>query len=89
MNTLPTAKEFFNDRSDELNSNKEDIPQWMIKTSIEFAKLYVEAQREAILKNIKVSNGGTWKTNEGYLQSDPAKVNKESILNAYPLTLIK
>lgn len=48
MKTIPTAEEFFNKEADKLKSAKEDMPQWMIEKSIEFAKLHVEqALKEA------------------------------------------
>ena len=65
-NKIPTAKEFI--------LNNSGCRKVMM---IEFAKLHVEAQTEAILK-ITHKNG------------IPRIVdNKESIINAYPLTNIK
>ena len=47
---------------------------------IEFAKLHVEAALKAVNKNVIVNNYG----NEGGI-----RINKNSILNAYPLENIK
>ena len=48
--------------------------------------------QQALLKaseEATYTGGGTYKSNEGYLISNPIKINKQSILNAYPLDLIK
>jgi hypothetical protein len=61
-----------------------------VKTAmIEFAKLHVEAALKEASEKVKIEGGGTFKTNEGYLQSVPTIVNKDSILNAYSLKNIK
>ena len=74
MKNIPTAEEFFKEK---YGSNDRIAIDNAILLSIEFAKLHVEAQTEAILK-ITHKNG------------IPRIVdNKESILNAYPLTNIK
>lgn len=55
----------------------EDIPQVMI----EFAQMHCKAQREAIIKNVKVE----WEP----VQRPPDRVDIDSIIEAYPDTLIK
>ena len=47
---IPTAENFFNLESDKLNSDKNDIPKWMINSAIEFAKLHVKAALKAATK---------------------------------------
>lgn len=76
MSNIPTAEEFFINKSEQLNSDKEDMPQWMINASIEFAKIHVEAALKAASEKGKTSNG-------------TSVVVKDSILNSYPLENIK
>jgi hypothetical protein len=72
MNKILTAEEFR-----EGKNNYEDPILFVNRMMIEFAKLHVEAQAEAILK---VTH-----------KNDIPRIvdNRESILNAYPLTNIK
>ncbi|HUU86962.1 MAG TPA: hypothetical protein VMX17_04325 [Candidatus Glassbacteria bacterium] len=54
---IPTAKEFFDNKSKELNSDPEDMPEWMIEASIEFAKMHItralsEVRTESIAQMI-------------------------------------
>lgn len=59
--TIPTAKEFFHDKSKELNSDPDDMPGWMIEASVDFARmhvknalaLYIAADIEKKLEDIK------------------------------------
>ena len=70
-NKIPTAEEFYK------SIVGESPVGYTEEAMIEFAKLHVEAQTEAILK-ITHKNG------------TPRIVDvKESIIDAYPLTLIK
>ena len=70
-NKIPTAEEFLQ------QNNVVGMTDLITPLMIEFAKLHVEAQTEAILK-ITHKNG------------IPRIVdNKESIIDAYPLTNIK
>jgi len=47
-NNIPTAKEFFNKKAEELHSDKEDMPEWMIEEAAEYAKLHVQGTVKAI-----------------------------------------
>ena len=77
-NKIPTAEELINFTTSFDSPDSEGLPYRDIKNlMIEFAKLHCEAQTEAILK-ITHKNG------------IPRIVdNKESIIDAYPLTNIK
>lgn len=68
---MKTAEEFTQDKIDG-RDNKEICADCMIK----FARLHLDAQKEAILKILKAR--GTYNN-----------INKNIILNAYPNTLIK
>jgi hypothetical protein len=50
--TIPTAEEFFHDKSKELNSDHEDMPEWMIEASKEFAKMHV---KNALYRSLSLS----------------------------------
>ena len=85
LNTIPTAESFLiinDDKDFRLSMSGRYVSEMMI----EFAKLHVEqALKEAsekgkILVNRSMSNGYDY--SEHY-------INKDSILNSYPLTLIK
>jgi len=84
-NTIPTAEEFFfnysvNDEYDNLSKRcKEEI----IYKTIEFAKLHVEAALKAASEKAKT----TWE--DHHFENNNKVVSKQSILNAYPLILIK
>jgi hypothetical protein len=77
MNILPTAEEWL--------QHYEEIAYPgtpMSECMIEFAKLHVEAQAKIIFEKSK-----NWKDLSNGYSYHPIK--EESILNAYPLTLIK
>jgi hypothetical protein len=81
---LPTAVEFFDNLYPSAHTEHCDIE----KAMVEFAKLHCETQLKAILENAKT------KTEEDYLPREGEYVytqviDKDSILNAYPLDLIK
>jgi hypothetical protein len=65
--SVPTAEEIL---------NKHLIPA---NAMIEFAKLHLKAQEEAILKNVKTKVISEWEV----------VVDKDSILNSYPLDNVK
>jgi hypothetical protein len=74
---LPTAEEFLikNEDSDfRLSKSELNVSDMMI----EFAKLHVEAQKEAILENITI-----------VISNREVIIDKNSIKNAYPLNNIK
>ena len=82
---LPTAEEFRKDfmskrtRTGALSYTEE------LEYLKEFAKLHCEAQLKAILENAKVKKTVT----SGGIRSIKHVVDKDSILNAYPLDQIK
>jgi hypothetical protein len=80
MNKIPTAEEWL--KHFEENAYP-DTP--ISECMIEFAKLHVEAQLKAILKNVQMTGiaYGNDKSITDY------EVDKESIINAYPLDQIK
>jgi len=75
---IPTAEEFFNDMKYVTYSTEEKL--------ITFAKLHVEAQNKAILEKAKTYDNGGWIDGD-WIES--IEIDKNSILNAYPLTNIK
>ena len=96
MNNIPTAEEFALE-----NMQGTDL-QEIERALIAFAKLHVEAALEAANKNKKIElfvrpdrKGAKYKKVESGENYDVFgtrqmwKVNKESILNAYPTTNIK
>lgn len=78
-----SAEAFYNSKAEELRSDKEDMPSWMIDAAIEFAKLHVKAALEAAYSKHELD----------YVHKDPTggdakKLVKKSIINAYPETNI-
>lgn len=61
----------------------------VVKALTDFAKAHVKAALEAASQKANYSGGGTWKTNDGPLESTPIRIDKNSILNAYPETEIE
>ncbi len=85
MNKIPSAKELLNTiYNDDYRSSYKTFysDQCVEKSMIEFAKLHVEAALK-----IASEKGVTELRSEG--NSDDQIVNKDSILNAYPLENIK
>ena len=88
LNTIPTAEEFLNNfNKEECNIDKIYYDSYVRKIMIEFTKLHVEkALKEA---NKKV----TCREETQYDEYDNAiliaKINSDSILNAYPPENIK
>jgi hypothetical protein len=70
---VPTAEEIL---------NKHLIPA---NAMIEFAKLHLKAQEEAILQNVTTTNEPHWSGE----QEDDVSVDIDSILNAYPIENVK
>jgi hypothetical protein len=66
---------FYDDKTNRMVCFSEDVQQVMI----EFAKLHVQSALESASENVE--------TNYYYVENDP--INKESIINSYPLDLIK
>lgn len=85
MDKIPTAEEFM---------NRPFGQKWDIQTlMIEFAKLHCEAQREAILNNVTLKfecgNISKQNCNAVFCHNCMECVDKESVINAYPLENIK
>ena len=87
MKKVPTAEEFLKDKLSEIHEEEifEDLLQKMFtvdisEAMIEFAKLHLEAQKKAILKNAKLKKVNFWGGTE---------IDKNSIINSYPLDKIK
>ena len=96
MSKIPTAQEFIDE-----NWRGKGLGLDVKGLMIEFAKLHAEAQQEAILEKVNMI-GVTQHNNNApdvyqdfvYVSNDNGPdygytVNKESIINAYPLTNIK
>lgn len=83
MDKIPTAEEFVRKfRKTNPIAEAESIEHWMAQHCIEFTKLHCIAQREAILEKGFVTHKET-PIGDEYL------IDKESIINAYPLENIK
>lgn len=76
---IPTAIAYFKTRANQLNSDVNDMPLWMIKASIDFARIHCEAQAKKIQNKICIND----ELNLVFL------ADKNAILNAYPLANIK
>lgn len=94
MSKIPTAEEFI--------KNKDKTSVWcnsdedMYQALREFAKLHLEAQREAIKENLgfleTTSEELNSKDYQPFITDDDGKVwiiNNKSIDDAYPLNLVK
>lgn len=90
MTNIPTALEFLN-RDESGVFNEVDITQAMIG----FAKLHVEAALQAASENSQITLGEGWIRKEETILPNQVvypitiKVDQNSILNAYPISLIK
>ena len=89
MSNLPTAEEWLKHFEENAYPNT-PISECMI----EFAKLHVEAALKAASENITVmakNYNGPWKVDFPYTIDDytDLHIDKDSILNAYPLENIK
>jgi hypothetical protein len=83
-NNIPTAEEFY-DKKD-ING----LPMSFNEKMIEFAKLHVqEALKEASEKVRQIEDPYAYTGNTGSEYPADYIVDKDSILNAYPLTNIK
>jgi hypothetical protein len=81
-NKLPTAEEFFDSSNLRISNDTEYkyIQEVIKEKAIEFAKLHVEAA-------LKAASGDAHTKDVPY--TDDVEVDKDSILNAYPLEKIK
>ena len=90
MTNILTALEFLN-RDESGVFNEVDITQAMIG----FAKLHVEAALQAASENSQITLGEGWIRKEETILPNQVvypitiKVDQNSILNAYPISLIK
>ena len=90
MTNIPTALEFLN-RDESGVFNEVDITQAMIG----FANLHVEAALQAASENSQITLGEGWIRKEETILPNQVvypitiKVDQNSILNAYPISLIK
>jgi len=93
MDKIPTAEEYANSIYQEYPVSKE-----ICELMIGFAKLHAEAQNKAILEKVKllITNNEEYKepNKEDLLDfyecgTDNIQISSSSILNAYPLNLIK
>lgn len=89
MSKIPTAKQFFNSKADKLESDRNDIPEWMIDESINFAKLHVTAALKAAEEKVHLSSYSGENCGKSGLQysnhtSFVVEIDKQSILTAYP-----
>ncbi len=87
MDKIPTAEEklianFYNGSFIEINNG--DVEQ-LKEIMIEFAKLHCKAQLKAILEKVQLTEFAYEFLQEGANDA----INKDSILNAYPLGNIK
>lgn len=90
MNKIPTAKEFLKDRVYVTQDNSEDVHDSLSTVAdamIEYAKLRVKAALEAAADKAKLSQQvSTWNCEPRGVQPE---IDKQSILNAYPSSLIQ
>jgi len=98
-NKLPTSEEYFLNRYFSNNISEEHKKIWLlankqakesINIMIEFTKLHLEAQKEAILKNVKTKERKRiFKASSGTEYGYTTVIDKNSIKNAYPLNNVK
>lgn len=81
-----TAEKFLRNKADELNSDFNDVPQWIIDQTVEFAKYHCKQQLEDILMSMKMVTDRDI-TTQGLVVK--ITVDNNSIVNAYPLDKIK
>ncbi len=77
MNTIPQAKEFLKQTVGEgvyWENWQRQIPPIVYTAMIEFAKLHLKAQQEAILKNVDF----TYNTYAGLQEGSSLEIDKES-----------
>ena len=91
MKQIPTAEEVYSD----FHFNYKGDDNSILEAMRHFAKLHVEAQAKEIVEKayvefIDLTSGEKFDYTDVLTDEDVgADVNKESILNAYPLTNIK
>lgn len=79
-NNIPTAEEFFKEELSGEPLTQESVEEALVN----FAKLHLQAQQEAILEKVRANHIECWGQRTGDIEID-----KDSIINAYPLNLIK
>jgi len=86
MEKLPTAEEILEKYNKKFE--EEGIVYDLSKPMIEFAKLHVEAALKAASEKVKTKTVEEYISKSGEYEYSQYP-DKDSILNAYPLTLIK
>lgn len=84
MNNIPTAEEFFKEEFKALRRDAPAISHDFKLKAIEFAKLHVETALRIAAENAEAIDSWT----DGFSGS-AASVDRNTILNAYPLENIK
>lgn len=79
--SIPTAEEFYKNKSKELKSDPEDMPGWMIEAAKELAALHVNAALKKATRPYPSS------VNKSFVEHTPYAV--DSILKSYPKENIK
>jgi hypothetical protein len=82
-----TAEEFLKKLDDASGTTWTESDIDICKAFIEFAKLHVEAALEAVVENAYLKDYEEYQYGGGYITKQ--EIDKESILNAYPLDNIK
>ena len=90
MNNIPTAEEFLNQRVYITQDDIEDVHDSVSAVTeaiIDFTKLHVEAALKAASDKALMEEDWRWDgENENHVYTG---IDKDSIINAYPLTNIK
>lgn len=93
MKKLPTSEKFFLKKAKELDSDPDDMPEWMIDAAIEFAKMHVKAALEKAYMDseLRISVEGDDLQYQDIYEDGTISitVSKKSIIDAYPENLIK
>lgn len=85
IHLIPTAEELLEKFADTQYTMSRNGKEKAIEAMIEFAKLHAEAQRDAILKKVSLTDFA-----QEFLQEEASDaIDKDSIINAYPLENIK
>lgn len=92
MTNIPTAEEFLNNFHRE---SEDSLNKAVEKAMIDFAKLHVEAALQAASENSQITLGEGWIRKEETILPNQVvypitiKVDRNSILDAYPISMIK
>lgn len=86
METIPTLKEFLKKKAEELRSDFDDVPLWVITASLEHEKLHVKAAQEAVV-NMGIDRKGC-EMESGHARGCGAYLDEDKVYASYPLTNI-